>query len=87
MACARIVPTRSAYTQCRQALCTIHHLRELTFLEEEYHQAWAKDLTGLLLAMKAAVEQARTRGHQTLSEATRHALRPSAGPLSAALTT
>jgi len=25
-----------AYTACRHALCTVHHLRELTFLEEQY---------------------------------------------------
>ena len=54
-------PYRS-YTQCHHALCNIHHLRELTFLEEEYQQAWAKELKGLLLAMKEAVAQARTRG-------------------------
>jgi transposase len=28
-----------AYTACRPALCNVHHLRELTFLEEEYQQA------------------------------------------------
>jgi transposase len=43
------------YTQCRHALCNIHHLRELTFLEEAYQQAWAKDLKALLLEMKTAV--------------------------------
>ena len=26
------------YTRCRHALCNIHHLRELTFLEEQYRQ-------------------------------------------------
>ena len=62
-----------AYTQCRHALCNIHHLRELTFVEEEYHQAWAKDLKALLLAMKAAVEQARTRGDERLPAVERHA--------------
>jgi transposase len=61
------------YTRCRHALCNIHHLRELTFLEEEYHQPWAKALKGLLLAMKAAVEQARTRGDQRLGAAERYA--------------
>jgi transposase len=54
------------YTQCRHALCNIHHLRELTFLEEAYDQAWAKDLKTLLLEMKTAVEQARLRGEEGL---------------------
>jgi len=31
-----------AYQRCRHALCNIHHLRELTFVEEQYHQNWAK---------------------------------------------
>jgi transposase len=62
-----------AYTDCRHALCNIHHLRELTVLEEEYHQAWAKGLKTLLLAMKEAVEQARTRGESALPAAERRA--------------
>lgn len=48
------------YTTCRHALCNVHHLRELTFLEEEYHQTWATDLKALLREMKAATDQART---------------------------
>lgn len=59
------------YTACRHALCNIHLLRELTFLEEEYSQGWAKELKALLLAMKAAVEQARTQGDERLSDAVR----------------
>lgn len=45
-----------AHSGCRHALCNIHHLRELTFLEEQYHQPWARDPKALLLEMKAAVE-------------------------------
>jgi len=60
-----------AYTQCRHALCNIHHLRELTFLEEEYAQRWAKDLKDLLRAMRAAAEQARAQGQRRLTAAQR----------------
>jgi transposase len=62
-----------AYGQCRHALCNIQHLRALTFVEEQYEQAWAKDLKGLLLALKAAVEAARTRGEPALPAAERRA--------------
>lgn len=54
-------PYRS-HTGCRHALCNIHHLRELTFLEEQYQQAWAGDLKRLLREMKAATERARIQG-------------------------
>jgi transposase len=50
------------YTACRHALCNVHHLRELTFLVEQEHQAWAKDLKELLLAMRAATDHARAQG-------------------------
>src|SRR5579863_1083719 len=50
------------YTQCRHALCNVHHLRELTFLEEQYHQAWTTDLKALLRQMHAAADQARAQG-------------------------
>ena len=51
-----------AYTSCRHALCNVHHLREVTFLEEEYQQTWAGDLKGLLRKMRTAAEQARAQG-------------------------
>ena len=59
------------HTTCRHALCNIHHLRELTFLEEQYQQGWAKELKSLLLEMKGAVEQTRAQGEQQLPTALR----------------
>jgi transposase len=58
-------------TTCQHALCNIHHLRELTYREEQDQQAWAKDLKGLLLAMKAATEQERSQGSACLPAALR----------------
>ena len=57
-----------AHTHCRHALCNIHHLRELTYLEEQYGQTWAKDLKDLLREMKAATDQARAAGARRLSQ-------------------
>jgi transposase len=50
------------HTRCRHALCNIHHLRELTFLEEQYGQTWAKELKGLLREMKAVTDRAPADG-------------------------
>jgi transposase len=66
-------PTYRRYTRCRHALCNIHHLRELTFLEEQYQQSWATELKALLREMKAATEQAREEGLSALPTATRAA--------------
>jgi len=59
------------YTSCRHALCNAHHLRELTFLEEAYAQAWAKDLKELLCQMKAATDRARAQETRCLPAAER----------------
>jgi transposase len=66
-------PTYQRYTTCRHALCNIHHLRELTFLEEQYQQPWATQMKALLLDMKATAEQARADGHRQLPTAIRQA--------------
>jgi transposase len=63
------------YHRCRHALCNAHHLRELTFLEEELHQAWAGQLKHLLREMHAAVEQARAAGLTQLPTAERAGFR------------
>ena len=62
------------YAACRHALCNVHHLRELTFLEEAYLQAWATDLKALLREMKAATDQARDQGRTRLEPAVYAAL-------------
>ena len=61
------------YTRCRHALCNIHHLCELTFLEEQYQQGWATELKTLLWQMKATVEQARATGLHSLPSTSRQA--------------
>jgi transposase len=50
-----------------QALCNVHHLRELTFVEEELKQPWACKMKELLLLMKAEVEQAKALGQHELA--------------------
>ena len=53
---------------CAHALCNVHHLRELIFLDEEQQQAWAARLKELLLTMKAQVEDAKASGQSALPQ-------------------
>jgi transposase len=62
------------YSACRHALCNAHHLRELTFVEEELHQGWAGQLKQLVREMRMAIEQARARGMTRLERAARNGL-------------
>lgn len=44
------------FDNCQHALCNAHHLRELTFIVEQYEQPWATDFINLLLDSKAEVD-------------------------------
>ncbi len=60
----------SAYRQykaCRHGLCNVHHLRDLTAVSENDHQAWAKRFKRFLLSAKQVVAQAQLSGATTLS--------------------
>ncbi|HEY8744195.1 MAG TPA: transposase, partial [Chloroflexota bacterium] len=61
------------YQACTHALCNAHHLRELTFIEEQLGQPWAKDLKTVLGEIKQAVDAARGQGLPALPAETTHA--------------
>jgi transposase len=61
------------YQACTHALCNAHHLRELTFIEEQLGQPWAKDLKTVLCEVKQAVDTARGQGLTALPTETKHA--------------
>ena len=62
------------YDQCAHALCNAHHLRELTFVEEQLGQGWAAILKGVLGEGKQAVDAACARGEAGVSEEVRQEL-------------
>ncbi|MFL6336116.1 MAG: IS66 family transposase, partial [Pyrinomonadaceae bacterium] len=58
------------YRQAQHALCGVHLLRELVYVEEvcAEQQRWTRPLSKLLLDIKAEVERAKARGGTKLSD-------------------
>jgi transposase len=53
---------------CQHALCNAHHLRELTFLIEQYGSSWAEKMMQLLVEIKDFVEEAKKAGKDILAK-------------------
>jgi transposase len=69
---------------CEHGLCNAHHLRELTFVEEQMGQSWAREMKTLLVEIKQAVEQAVERGESALRQAPQQQFEQRYGQLIAA---
>lgn len=54
---------------CTHALCNVHLLRELLFLEETTGQPWTKEMQAVLLDLKRLTEEARAVGQTSLAPA------------------
>lgn len=54
------------YTNCDHGLCNVHHLRELTWFEEEENAFWASQMKRLLLDAKKQVELSQEQGKVNL---------------------
>jgi transposase len=56
------------YPEAEHARCNAHHLRELIFVEEQYEQAWAAEMSELLVEIKEAVEEAKKQERIALTD-------------------
>jgi transposase-like protein len=54
-----------AHYPLRHALCNAHHLRELTFIAERYHQQWALHLRHFLARLKSIADAGRQAGRHS----------------------
>ena len=50
------------YENCKHSLCNIHHLRDLTFCEEQENNEWAVKMKKMLLELKAEVDNHKANG-------------------------
>ena len=46
------------YNNCKHAYCNAHHLRELTFMHEQYGHQWAENMIKLLIKIKDVTDKA-----------------------------
>lgn len=56
------------YAELLHGRCNAHHLRELIFIDEQHHQAWAGELVKVLVEAKRAVDEAKAQGLSALAE-------------------